>query len=82
MVAFADDPWSTLSPSTPPTLFFAIKQMGAEEDASQFYGKMADHQGTRHSPRGERSSSSDFTSADLPSQTFNTASYQGKPKTW
>ena len=44
MVAFADDPGQRPHRQLRLLLFFAIKQMGAEEDASQFYGKMADHQ--------------------------------------
>ncbi len=81
MVAFADDPLvNALTVNSAYSLFFAIKQMGAEEDASQFYGKMADHQVLDIVREESGRPLGDFTSADLPSQTFNTASYQGKPK--
>lgn len=81
MVAFADDPLvNALTVNSAYSLFFAIKQMGAEEDASQFYGKMADHQVLDIVRQESGRPLGDFTSADLPSQTFNTASYQGKPK--
>ena len=81
MVAFADDPLvNALTVNSAYSLFFAIKQMGAEEDASQFYGKMADHQVLEIVREESGRPFGDFTSAELPSQTFNTASYQGKPK--
>ncbi|WP_421272683.1 LTA synthase family protein [Aeromonas taiwanensis] len=81
MVAFADDPLvNALTVNSAYSLFFAIKQMGAEEDASQFYGKMADHQVLEIVREESGRPLGDFTSAELPSQTFNTASYQGKPK--
>ncbi|WP_281704750.1 LTA synthase family protein [Aeromonas taiwanensis] len=81
MVAFADDPLvNALTVNSAYSLFFAIKQMGAEEDASQFYGKMADHQVLEIVREESGRPFGDFPSAELPSQTFNTASYQGKPK--
>ncbi|BBQ31449.1 LTA synthase family protein [Aeromonas caviae] len=81
MVAFADDPLvNALTVNSAYSLFFAIKQMGAEEDASQFYGKMADHQVLDIVREESGRPLGDFTSVDLPSQTFNTASYQGQPK--
>ncbi|WP_421248211.1 LTA synthase family protein [Aeromonas jandaei] len=81
MVAFADDPLvNALTVNSAYSLFFAIKQMGAEEDASQFYGKMADKQIIEIVRQESGRAAHEFSSDTLPSQTFNEASYGGKPK--
>ncbi|MFB2872546.1 LTA synthase family protein [Aeromonas jandaei] len=81
MVAFADDPLvNALTVNSAYSLFFAIKQMGAEEDASQFYGKMADKQIIEIVRQESGRAAHEFSSDTLPSQTFNEASYDGKPK--
>ncbi|BCS50386.1 sulfatase [Aeromonas jandaei] len=81
MVAFADDPLvNALTVNSAYSLFFAIKQMGAEEDASQFYGKMAEKQIIEIVRQESGRAAHEFSSDTLPSQTFNEASYGGKPK--
>ncbi|MGL4708216.1 MAG: LTA synthase family protein, partial [Aeromonas veronii] len=55
-------------------------QMGAEEDASQFYGKMSEEKVLEIMRQENGRPASDFNSDLLPSQTFNQASFQGKPK--
>ncbi len=81
MVAFADDPLvNALTVNSAYSLFFAIKQMGAEEDASQFYGKMTDKQIIEIVRQESGRAAHEFSSDTLPSQTFNEASYGGKPK--
>ncbi|QNF17130.1 LTA synthase family protein [Aeromonas jandaei] len=81
MVAFADDPLvNALTVNSAYSLFFAIKQMGAEEDASQFYGKMTDKQIIEIVRQESGRAAHEFSSNTLPSQTFNEASYGGKPK--
>ncbi|MGL6264253.1 LTA synthase family protein [Aeromonas jandaei] len=81
MVAFADDPLvNALTVNSAYSLFFAIKQMGDEEDASQFYGKMADKQIIEIVRQESGRAAHEFSSDTLPSQTFNEASYGGKPK--
>ncbi|WP_421232703.1 LTA synthase family protein [Aeromonas jandaei] len=81
MVAFADDPLvNALTVNSAYSLFFAIKQMGAEEDASQFYGKMTDKQIIEIVRQESGRAAHEFSSDTLPSQTFNEASYDGKPK--
>lgn len=81
MVAFADDPLiNSLTVNSAYSLFFAIKQMGAEEDASQFYGKMSEEKVLEIMRQESGRPASDFNSDLLPSQTFNQASFQGKPK--
>ncbi|WP_043852182.1 LTA synthase family protein [Aeromonas sp. L_1B5_3] len=81
MVAFADDPLvNALTVNSAYSLFFAIKQMGAEEDASQFYGKMTDKRIIEIVRQESGRAAHEFSSDTLPSQTFNEASYDGKPK--
>lgn len=81
MVAFADDPLvNALTVNSAYSLFFAIKQMGAEEDAGQFYGEMTPQKVLEVMRRESGRPASDFNSDLLPSQTFNQASFQGKPK--
>ncbi len=81
MVAFADDPLvNALTVNSAYSLFFAIKQMGDEEDASQFYGKMTDKRIIEIVRQESGRAVHEFSSDTLPSQTFNEASYGGKPK--
>ncbi|WP_270829408.1 LTA synthase family protein [Aeromonas sp. QDB20] len=81
MVAFAEDPLvNSLTVNSAYSLFFAIKQMGAEEDASQFYGKMTEQKVLEIMRKESGRPASDFNSDLLPSQTFNEASFKGKPK--
>ncbi|MGL6310367.1 LTA synthase family protein [Aeromonas veronii] len=81
MVAFAEDPLvNSLTVNSAYSLFFAIKQMGAEEDAGQFYGEMTEQKVLEVMRKESGRPTSDFNSELLPSQTFNQASFQGKPK--
>ena len=81
MVAFADDPLiNALTVNSAYSLFFAIKQMGAEEDASRFYGDMTRQRVLDIVRKESGRPASDFNSDLLPSQTFNQASFTGKPK--
>lgn len=81
MVAFASDPLiNALVVNSSYSLFFAIKQMEAEEHAGEFYGELP-HERILTLVREESGRSvQDFSSETLPSQTFNEASYNGKPK--
>ncbi|WP_413472954.1 LTA synthase family protein [Shewanella baltica] len=81
LVAFADDPLvNSLVINSAYSLVFAIKQMGSEEDASKVYGKLdnAEIIATIRQESGRPESA--FTSTDIPSLSFNQASYTGKPK--
>ncbi|MEH8163964.1 LTA synthase family protein [Aeromonas allosaccharophila] len=81
MVAFAEDPLvNSLTVNSAYSLFFAIKQMGAEEDAGQFYGEMTEQKVLDIMRKESGRLANDFNSDLLPSQTFNEASFQGKPK--
>ena len=81
MVAFADDPLvNSLVTNSSYSLFFAISQMKSEASAAKIYGNMDEELVIdtirRESGRGLAA----FTSQDIPSLSFNPASYQGKPK--
>lgn len=81
MVAFADDPLvNSLVTNSSYSLVFAIKQMGSEEDASKVYGELDIEEiiSTVRQESGRPESA--FTSQEIPSQSFNQASYTGKPK--
>ncbi|UXK08781.1 LTA synthase family protein [Shewanella putrefaciens] len=81
MVAFADDPLvNSLVTNSSYSLVFAIKQMGNEEDAAEVYGDLNDAEiiATIRQESGRPASA--FTSTDVPSLSFNQASYTGKPK--
>ncbi|PIW63015.1 LTA synthase family protein [Shewanella sp. CG12_big_fil_rev_8_21_14_0_65_47_15] len=81
MVAFADDPLvNSLVINSAYSLVFAIKQMGSEADASKVYGKLdnAEIIATIRQESGRPENA--FTSTDVPSLSFNQASFTGKPK--
>ncbi|MGE6134418.1 LTA synthase family protein [Aeromonas salmonicida] len=81
MVAFASDPLiNALTVNSAYSVFFAIKQMGGEEDASQFYGQLPRQQILDLIRQESGREPHDFSSTALPSQTFNEASYIGQPK--
>ncbi|WP_349919948.1 LTA synthase family protein [Aeromonas veronii] len=81
MVAFASDPLiNALVVNSSYSLFFAIKQMGAEENASEFYGELPQQRILALVREESGRPSQDFNSETLPSQSFNEASHTGKPK--
>ncbi|MGY3857829.1 LTA synthase family protein [Aeromonas intestinalis] len=81
MVAFASDPLiNALVVNSSYSLFFAIKQMGAEENASEFYGELPQQRILELVREESGRPSQDFNSETLPSQSFNEASHTGKPK--
>lgn len=81
MVAFASDPLiNALVVNSSYSLFFAIKQMGAEEHAGEFYGELPRERILELVRQESGRPDQDFSSEALPSQTFNEASYGGKPK--
>ncbi|WP_434664506.1 LTA synthase family protein [Aeromonas sp. NJAU223] len=81
MVAFASDPLiNALVVNSSYSLFFAIKQMGAEENASEFYGELPQQRILELVREEGGRPSQDFNSETLPSQSFNEASHTGKPK--
>ena len=81
MVAFADDPLvNALTVNSSYSLFFAIKQLGNEEDAASMYGTLPDERVIEIVRAESGRPAAAFDSVSLPSQSFNPASHQGKPK--
>jgi phosphoglycerol transferase MdoB-like AlkP superfamily enzyme len=81
LVAFSNDPLvNSLVLNSSFSLMFAISQMNNEEDASKVYGKLSADKIIDIVRRESGRSMSAFTSADIPSLSFNQASYSGKPK--
>lgn len=81
MVAFSDDPLvNSLVLNSSYSLFFAIKQMGSEQDASKVYGKMDIKEVIDIIRRESGRDLTAFNDDTRPSMSFNRASYQGKPK--
>lgn len=81
LVAFADDPLiNSLVINSAYSLFFAIGQMDNEENASAVYGRLNEQMIIDSIRKDSGRPLSAFTSDELPSMTFNQASYQGQPK--
>ncbi|GGP64047.1 hypothetical protein GCM10009347_32450 [Shewanella algicola] len=81
LVSFSDDPLvNSLVLNSSFSLMFAISQMNNEQDASSVYGKLTTDKIIDIVRRESGRPLSAFTSNDIPSQSFNQASYSGKPK--
>ncbi|MEC4727974.1 LTA synthase family protein [Shewanella sp. D64] len=81
MVAFNDDPLvNSLVINSAYSLIFAINQMGNEAHAAEIYGHMDEQAVIDNVRRDSGRLVEAFTSKELPSMSFNQASYQGKPK--
>lgn len=79
MVAFSTDPLvNSLAVNSFYSLTFAISQMKSEADASKFYGKMDTNK--MIALVRQVSGRDKFLSNKYPTETFNQASYKGKPK--
>lgn len=81
LVAFSSDPLvNSLVTNSAYSLVFAIKQMGSEADAAKIYGKLPEDEIVSIIRRESGRPLADFQSNEFPSVSYNTASYQGKPK--
>lgn len=81
LVSFADDPLvNSLVTNSSYSLFFAISQMKSEASAAKIYGNMDEELVIDTIRRESGRELAAFTSQDIPSLSFNPASYQGKPK--
>lgn len=81
LVSFSDDPLvNSLVLNSSFSLMFAVSQMNNEQDASSVYGKLTTDKIIDIVRRESGRPLSAFTSNDIPSQSFNQASYSGKPK--
>ncbi|MGI2258493.1 LTA synthase family protein [Shewanella sp. GXUN23E] len=79
MVAFSTDPLvNSLAVNSAYSLAFAIKQMGSEADAAKVYGALPEAEIIDVARR--ESGRQTFANAAFPSQSFNQASYSGKPR--
>ncbi|MGL5947728.1 MAG: LTA synthase family protein [Aeromonas sp.] len=81
MVAFASDPLvNSLTVNSAYSLFFAIKQMSGEKGGSLAYGKLSQKEVIAIARAESGRPSQDFTSAQFPTQTRNSASVSGRAK--
>ncbi|SMB85951.1 Phosphoglycerol transferase MdoB [Pasteurella testudinis DSM 23072] len=81
MVAFSSDPLvNSLVLNSGYSLLYAAQQLKDEDKSSEIYGKMAFDEvlETIKSARGR--ADSEYLSSEIPTLTYNQASYQGKPK--
>lgn len=81
MVAFSTDPlMNDLTLNSSYSMLFAAKQMGAEDNAFKYYGKMPESEIIEGVRRATGRPDTDFVSDTLPTMATHTATYRGKPK--
>ncbi|USH04867.1 LTA synthase family protein [Grimontia kaedaensis] len=81
MVSFSTDPLiNDLTLNSSYSLIFAAKQMSSEANAFKFYPPMDEEQIIREVQQNMLVKNEAFISANAPTLTKRTASYQGKPK--
>ncbi|NKF52124.1 LTA synthase family protein [Shewanella sp. WXL01] len=81
LVSFSSDPLvNSLVVNSNYSLFFAIKQMSGEKDASNVYSSMPTQDIIDIVRQESGRPASAFVSESIPTLTYNEASYQGKPK--
>ncbi|NOI55489.1 LTA synthase family protein [Vibrio crassostreae] len=81
MVAFSTDPLvNDLVLNSSYSLLFAAKQMGGEDNAFKYYGKMDSREIIDLVQKSTGRASTDFTSNSAPTMAYHAATYQGKPK--
>ncbi|WP_076575792.1 LTA synthase family protein [Aeromonas sp. RU39B] len=81
LVAFSTDPLvNTLPLNSGYSVMFALKQLGNEEDPSQYYGKLPSERVIALMREASGRPADVFVSPELPSMSRNQATWQGKPK--
>ncbi|CZF85879.1 LTA synthase family protein [Grimontia marina] len=81
MVSFSTDPLiNDLTLNSSYSLIFAAKQMSSEANAFKFYPPMGEEQIIKEVQQNMLVKNEGFMSANAPTLTKRTASYQGKPK--
>ncbi|TNG91834.1 LTA synthase family protein [Pasteurellaceae bacterium USgator11] len=81
MVAFSSDPLvNSLVLNSGYSLLYAAQQMKDEDKSSEIYGKMPFDEVLKTIKAARGRADSDYISHDIPTLTYNQASYQGKPK--
>lgn len=81
MVAFSADLLvNSLVLNSGYSVLYAVQQLKDEDKSSEQYGKMAVDEMLSIVKRSRNRPESDYVSADIPTLTYNQATYQGKPK--
>lgn len=81
MVAFSSDPLvNSLVLSSGYSVLYAVQQLKDEEKSSEQYGKMSEEEMFERVKNARGRPASDYISKEIPTLTYNQATYQGKPK--
>lgn len=81
MVAFSSDPLvNSLVLNSGYSVLYAVQQLKDEEKSSEQYGKMSVEEMLSWVKQARNRPESDYISSELPTLTYNQATYQGKPK--
>lgn len=81
MVAFSSDPLvNSLVLNSGYSVLFALQQMKDESKSSEIYGQMSLQEVVSVLKETRGRPDTDYVSTELPTLTYNQASYQGKPK--
>lgn len=81
MVAFSSDPLvNSLVLNSGYSVLYAVQQLKDEEKSSEQYGKMSAEEMLATVKQARGRAESDYISKEIPTLTYNQATYQGKPK--
>lgn len=81
MVAFSSDPLvNTLVLNSGYSVLFAVQQLKNEDKSSEQYGKMPVEEMLAIVKQSQNRPASDYVSDEIPTLTYNKATYQGKPR--
>lgn len=81
MVAFAGDPLiNSLVLSSGYSVLYAVQQLKDEEKSSEQYGKMSEQEMFAEVKKSRGRPESDYFSREIPTLTYNRATYLGRPK--
>lgn len=81
MVAFSADPLvNSLVLNSGYSVLYAVQQLKDEDKSSEQYGKMPVEEMLNIIKQSRNRPASDYISTEIPTLTYNQASYQGKPK--
>ncbi|MCW8327724.1 LTA synthase family protein [Photobacterium sp. SDRW27] len=81
MVAFSTDPLiNDLTLNSSYSMVFAAKQMGSEDSALKYYGKMDTSEIVDLVRESTGRDSAEFTSSSVPTMAYHESTYKGKPK--
>ena len=81
MVAFSSDPLvNSLVLNSGYSVLYAVQQLKDEDKSSEQYGKMSAEEMLSLIKQSRSRADSDYISSEIPTLTYNQATYQGKPK--